>query len=419
MAEEEADFLTPERYVQYLKAYADRFGLWEHVQCSTTVTSIRPHPVEPGHVLELHAEGDSQNGGSLIRSLIQGPTHYHAVAICTGLNREPYVPEIPGLQLATSRSGLADLPVVMHSSAFKGRAQLGRDNNTVLVLGAGETAMDIAHLAVTAGAPGRHRVIMSHRDGFAHAPKVVPEPYRAGGRKGGPDPRRPGKPLDCAVASLFDTAYVPGCIQRGPLQWVPYELFVKNMAWLISGTRAGFDQWVAGVGRERFHVDGLLFCKSSRAIPYISEQWRSRSALNRWRTWLINMELKPTGGRKIDMAPWPSRFDEHGVVHFQETDRPESRKMNQEKGIRPDVVIFATGYKRSFPFLPRDDERYPSLDACTTRGIYRDIDDGLAYIGFVRPAFGRLLDPSCLSTLLPPTHTHTHTHPHHELSLTR
>lgn len=386
--------MTPERYVQYLKAYADTFGLWEYIQCSTTVTSIRPHPTESGHIVELHADGHFQN------SFVQGPTHYHVVAICTGLNRVPFLPNIPGLD--TSRHlvvagsddshGKPDAwsgsgPVVMHSSAFKSRAQFGK-NTTVLILGAGETAMDIAHLAVTDN-PG-HRVIISHRDGFTHAPKIVPMPYRAGGRKGGPDPDQPNKPLDCAVASLFDTAYVPGFIQSSYLHWLPYDLFVKNMPWLISGTRAGFDQWVAGVGRERFHIDGLLFCKSSRAIPYISEQWRSKSTFNKWRTWLINMELKPTGGRKIDMAPWPSHFDQDGVVHFHKTNRPESNKMNQEKGIRPDVVIFATGYKRSFPFLPQDDECYPSLEACTTRGIYRNIDDGVAYIGFVRPSFGRL-----------------------------
>lgn len=390
--------------MQYLKAYADRFGLWQYIQCSTTVVSIRPHPSEPGHIIELQAEGHFQN------SFVQGPAHYHVVAICTGLNREPFLPDIPGLTTTSrhlvitnsnDRNGKLDAssgPAVMHSSAFKSRAQLGETANTVLVLGVGETAMDLAHLAVTA-TPG-HRVIMSHRDGFAHAPKIVPEPYRAGGRKGGPDPDRPNKPLDCAVASLFDTAYVPAFIQRGPLQWIPYQLFVKNMAWLISGTRAGFDQWVGGIGRDRFHIDGLLFCKSGRAIPYISEQWRSKSAFNRWRTWLINMELKPTGGRKIDIAPWPSHFDEDGVVHFQKTDRPESKKMDQEKGIRPDIVIFATGYKRSFPFLPRDDERYPSLEACTTRGIYRDINDGIAYIGFVRPSFGKL------QILLLPTPTH-------------
>lgn len=315
------------------------------------------------------------------------------------------MPEIPGLTTAVrtaSHANEAKLkekpgPVVIHSSSFKTRAQFGQDSATVLVLGAGETAMDIAHLAVTTTTCS-HRVVMSHRDGFMHAPKVVPQPFRAGGRDGGPDVapdgrRLPGKPLDCAIASLFDTAYVPAVIQHGPLLSAAYDSFVKNMAWLVSGTRAGFDQWVGGVGYERFHVDSVLFCKSDRAMPYISEQWRSQSLFNKCRTWLINIELRPTQGRKIDLAPWPSHLDDEGIVHFEKNGRPESRKMEAEEPVRPDVVIFATGYKQSFPFLPQGDERYPSLDACTIRGIYRDIDDGVAYIGFVRPAFGEFMTP--------------------------
>lgn len=245
--------------------------------------------------------------------------------------------------------------------------------------------VDIAHLAVTS--PTK-RVIMCHRDGFIHAPKIVPQPVRAGGRSGGTDPNKPNKPLDCAIASLFDTAYVPAVIQRGPMLWAVYDFFIKNMAWIISGTRAGFDQWVGGAHPDRFHADAIIFCKSDRAMPYISEQYRSQSTFNRWRTWLLNMELKPTAGRKIDLAPWPSHFDDHGVVHFQKNDRPESKKMESEKGIRPDVVIFATGYKQSFPFLDGTDQHSPFLDASTNRGIYRDIDDGIAYLGFVRPSFG-------------------------------
>lgn len=398
IAKDEADFLSADKYRQYLKAYADEFSLREHIQCSTTATSIKPHPTEPGHILHVQARGDLQE------SLIQGPSHYHVVAICTGLNREPFMPDIPGLTTTTLHTAAAGDgnpnskpgPLVIHSSIFKSRAQFGQDSATVLILGVGETAMDIAHLAVTTPTC-THRVVMSHRDGFMHAPKVVPQPFRAGGRSGGPEVapgdghRLPAKPLDCAIASLFDTAYVPPVIQCGPLLSAAYDFFVKNMAWLVSGTRAGFDQWVGGVGYERFHVDAVLFCKSDRAIPYLSEQWRSKSLFNRCRTWLINIELRPTQGRKIDLAPWPSHLDEDGVVHFEKNGRPESKKMETEKPVRPDVVIFATGYKQSFPFMPRDDKRYPSLDACSIRGIYRDIDDGVAYIGFVRPAFGEIV----------------------------
>lgn len=382
------DFLTPQDYVDYLKAYATKFSIWGRIHLSTTVASIS-------------SGSDGQHVLTLVGSQGQyaGTYSCHAIAVCSGLNQDPFIPDIAGLTvpLKTTEQKASEHiyneksdnvsihPSIQayHSVNFKSRSQFGC-NKTILIMGAGETAMDVAHLAITS--PTK-RVILCHRDGFIHAPKVIPQPYRAGGRSGGPNPNIPNKPLDCAVASLFDTAYLPPMIQRGPWLWAVYDAFIKDMAWVISGTRAGFDQWVGGVSWKRFHADSLLICKSDRAMPYISEQYRSQSVVNKWRSWLLNMGLKPTGGKTIDLAPWPTHVDEDGVVHFKKNGRPESKRIDMEKDIKPDIVIFATGYRPSFPFLPANAD-YASLDESTTRGIYRNIEDGIAYIGFIRPAFG-------------------------------
>lgn len=334
--------------------------------------------------------------------------HYDVVAVCTGLNHTPSLPGIPGLisdQEASGydasrsaepfvRKGLSGHSIrVIHSSQYNCRIPMMK-KATVLILGVGETAMDIGGLEIvphSGSAAPNQRVIMCHRSGFIYHPKVVPQPLHAGGRGGGPDPCKPNKPLDCTTASLFDTAYVPPVIQSGPWLWNVYDFFVKGLAWSISGTSAGLDQWVGGIDSRRFHTDAVIFCKSDRAMPYISAQYRSQSLFNKLRTWLINVPVKPTQGRKIDLAPWPSHFDLGGVVHFQRNDRPESKRMEVEKDIKPDLVIFATGYKQSFLFLPVGDPRYPSLEEAATRGIYRNIEDGIAYIGFVRPALGKLV----------------------------
>lgn len=402
--EGEKDFLTPKRYVECLKAYATKFNLWDHIHLSTAVTSITPDPAHPSQHILTTREAQDQ---------VPVERRYHAIAICSGLNQDPFRPAIPGLNSPLPTADEKGQPhnsdqipgasihpgiKLLHAADFKSRSQFGKDK-TVLILGVGETAMDIAHLAITS--PTR-RVILCHRDGFISSPKIVPDPFRAGGRSGGPDRNHPNKPLDCATASLFDTAYVPAVIQRGPWLWAVYDAFVTNMAWGISGTRAGFDQWVGGVSPVRLHTDSLLICKSDRALPYISEQYRSQSRLNRWRTWLINVELRPTGGKKIDLAPWPTHVDEEGVVHFEENDRPESKAMRREKGIRPDIVIFATGYKQSFAFVPKGDV-YPSLDDSVTRGIFRNIEDGIAYIGFIRPAFGKASFSPMKTSLSPNT----------------
>jgi dimethylaniline monooxygenase (N-oxide forming) len=60
------------------------------------------------------------------------------------------------------------VPVSLHSSGFKTKAQFGVDK-TVLILGSGETGMDVAYMD---GNSPTKRDLLSHRDGFLCAPKV-------------------------------------------------------------------------------------------------------------------------------------------------------------------------------------------------------------------------------------------------------
>jgi len=82
-----------------------------------------------------------------------------AIAVCTGLHVVPNIPTVKGIDY---------VPTVLHSSTFKLKSQFGV-GKTVLILGTGETGMDVAHMAVTSPT---ERVILCHRDGFLCAPKV-------------------------------------------------------------------------------------------------------------------------------------------------------------------------------------------------------------------------------------------------------
>ncbi|KAK1828906.1 putative dimethylaniline monooxygenase [Podospora conica] len=236
---------------------------------------------------------------------------------------------------------------------------------------------------------------MCHRDGFFVAPKVVPEPVILG-VFGRPRPgRRPNKPIDMTVASLFDTAYVPPVLQRSNLLWDAYNAWIKGMFASISGTSSGLDQWVGGVSSGRRHIDSYFVVKTTKAMPYISAPYRSQAGIwNSIRSALINIPLPDTGGREIELAPWPRRVSKLGdrdVLEFRDNKSPESSRLKlktAEAGpVTPDVVIIATGYRREFPFLS---DEYPRLPDCKVRGIYADIEDGLAYIGFVRPSIGAI-----------------------------
>lgn len=155
---------------------------------------------------------------------------------------------------------------VMHSSTFKNKPGAESEyftaakpgGSTVVVLGAGETGHDIAYTAVTS--PHVRRVVLASRDGFFVAPKIIPAPVilRIWGV---PTPgTRPNKPIDTAIASLFDTAYVPPLLQHSQLQWKVYEYTIKAIFAWICGTSWGLDQWAGEVSSGRRHLDSCRYC---------------------------------------------------------------------------------------------------------------------------------------------------------------
>ncbi len=145
------DFVTPAVYVQYLRDYLTHFNLWTQVRCNTRVTRIvRRQP--SGHTITTITS---------VNDAVETTTwDCDAVAMCTGIHVLPSIPDIPGLDR---------VPMVLHSSQLKTRGQFGKDTH-VVVLGAGETGIDMAHLAVTAPTAS---VTLCHRGGFFCAPKVT------------------------------------------------------------------------------------------------------------------------------------------------------------------------------------------------------------------------------------------------------
>lgn len=91
------------------------------------------------------------------------------VAVCSGLHVVPSVPEIPGLEyILEKRKGDTVHRQCFHSAQYKLRSQLvGR---RILVLGTGETGMDLAYEAAKAGAK---EVVLCSRAGFLSFPKAL------------------------------------------------------------------------------------------------------------------------------------------------------------------------------------------------------------------------------------------------------
>lgn len=158
------DFITPQAYVQYLRNYIAYFNLQPHIHTNSRVTRITRQKPFPSSYSSASSTSAGQHQQQHVIEITSPDStietwHCNAVAICTGINVHPRIPAIPGME---------KIPVALHSSDLKSRAQFGTDTH-VLVLGAGETGMDIAHLAVTAPTAS---VTLCHRDGFFCAPKV-------------------------------------------------------------------------------------------------------------------------------------------------------------------------------------------------------------------------------------------------------
>jgi dimethylaniline monooxygenase (N-oxide forming) len=71
----------------------------------------------------------------------------------------------------------------------------------------------------------------------------------------------------------------------------------------------------------------------------------------------------------------------------------------KDADIKPDIVVFCTGYKQVFPFLHNASSSpeskgakkpYPTAAEANVRDIWRRDDPTVAFIGFVRPSLGAI-----------------------------
>ena len=116
------------------------------------------------------------------------------------LHVKPNIPTIPGIENFHGEA--------YHSSQDKSPRQLVGKN--ILILGCGETAMDIAYESIKADAL---IVTMCFRTGFLSFPKVLNQFQVFGKTFDG------SLPLDGLITNLFETAYVHHAVAKSRLRW--------------------------------------------------------------------------------------------------------------------------------------------------------------------------------------------------------
>ena len=132
----------------------------------------------------------------------------------------------------------------------------------------------------------------------------------------------------------------------------------------------------------------VLFVKSTKVQPYFNRRYKTYGSFAQWKDGKIDLPRVEQNGHSVEFAPWPDHIDDEGVIHFQKNDTVESKYQETVK-VKPDVVIYATGYTHlSFPFLS---EGYPHSRDANVRSLWKEGDESIGFIGFIRPQLGRLL----------------------------
>lgn len=376
------DHLTLPAYVEYLQGYVSHFKLKqraERFRLGTKVTQLRRNG-KKGHTVTW-----KNNDG------IEESANFTHVSLCTGLHVTPNYPEIAGLPPPSDDPHSQKQPVLhdnlteeqnkiqtLHSSRYK-HPEIYKDKR-VLLLGTGETGMDMAYEAVKAGAK---EITLCTRNGFLSFPAILENFQVLGFQFDRPTP------IDGLITNLFETTYVHPWVSKSHLRWFVSDTIIKRVLWVLTGTQAGCNQWVGELPEDRLGRAYVFLNKSARAMPYINRKWKQRH-------WLLekiaNYPDPPTvrdDEASVDLAPFPSHVTESGRIVFRRTNRREYERM-KDKQIYPEVVVYCTGYKQEFPFIDDSKGEYPVPLQADCRDIFAKSDPTVSFIGFTRPGVGAI-----------------------------
>lgn len=374
---------SAEQYVMYLKSYCERFDLVKKIKFGCTVVSIKDADDGSGCDEKIDDDDDDCNGYTVqYRNQDNeiNTQHYDVVAVCTGLHNTPNIPD----EFSPTSSSIATKfkGQIIHSSQYKDPTIF--TNKRVLILGCGETAMDIAYRAITQ--PHCQSVALCVRRGFLSIPHNLAE----------------DRPLDVFITNLFEHSYEHPWVHALRLRWVLSTIFIR-MFLLLTGSSWGFNQWACQTTpvRRGYHIIN----KSHAAMSNLNVDVKSRTAWGRFWMWVYGEQnLRPIQSyHRTHVAS----VDDDGVTV----------RLADGRTYEADLIVLATGYRQSFPFLDdkiRQEFRRESVlaaqedsgcngDSCCGGGSKYDVEEDylprqhfivganrprLGFIGFVRPNVG-------------------------------
>lgn len=324
---ERAEHMTVGEYVDYLRSYCEAFGVDSRIRYGTRVEAVT-RDTEGWRVRTAGPEGE------------RNEDVYDAVAVCSGLHQHPHRPRFAGQETFPGP--------ILHGAEYRRPAQVA--GKRVLIVGAGESGADV----VAEVAEHAAETVLSLRRGVGVLPRKL---------LGKPNDYRTCRISNSSAHWVFETRNPSDDGKRRVyfiafLPLVVLDKVVQTAAALIDELRLFADTRVA---RRTRRLTKKLLRESGGTLQ---EQFGTKSD---------DFVRAIAAGRCRQEGPI-ARFD-GGQVRFEDGGEFE-----------PDLVILCTGFDVEVPFLDGALARAP-------RFLYTfapSIGSSLAFIGFLRPAFGAI-----------------------------
>jgi cation diffusion facilitator CzcD-associated flavoprotein CzcO len=306
MPAEWAEYPSHRQTLEYLRAYAQHFGLYEHIEFRTEVEWIEPLGVTQAGPFG-GPQGDrvrEADVGWCVRLASGEERIYRGVVIANGHNWDPRRPAYPG-EFAGE---------VMHSAEYKTADALR--GKRVLVVGGGNSGCDIACEA----AVHAERALLSTRRAY----HVLPKFFR-------------GKPIDECNELLL---------------WLRVPLWARRAAGAVVNHLVLGPAWRTGVPR----ADHKLF----ESHPILNSQLHHHVGHGRLQ---LRPDVQQLAGNRV-------RFID-----------------GREEAV--DLIIYATGYHVSFPFIDAAHLNYVEGTPRLFLSVFHPQRDDLFCIGLIQPDSGQ------------------------------
>ena len=328
-----AGHMTAGEYVGYLEEYSAAFGLAGRARFGCEVETVRRAEGDGWRVIWREAGGRHEE-------------RFDAVVVCSGLHQHPHRPRIEGLESFAGET--------MHGSRYRRPEQVA--GRRVLVVGAGESGADIAaelsrHAAET---------VLSLRRGVAVQPRTM---------FGQPKDLQTSRLLNSPAEWIFQTRHPADDRKRTAYRWLflPFVALDK----LLQLTYRYFWEYLPLLrGGDRREIRSNLRTREL-TMQLLAE---SGGTLNEQFGTKTDDFVRAIADGRCRQAPGVDRFEERRVVFSDGSD------------FSPDLVILCTGFETRMPFLDEATAAAPRF----LHAIHPEIGPSLAFVGFLRPAFGAI-----------------------------